>query len=319
MALHTYIPSAEILSKHFKGFKDEELPGYLHILLEARYANDADVLTDFKPYFESAHLDARIQFHDEIGIDLHPDAGLDDNIDTISYPASLPVKAKRGLFGEAFSGLLTETCTYIGDHSWVIPVFLFRFHQEAGAYLFTLRRNPDAKREMHGRKSDDFIAICIDEDGNLERVLSGEAKWRKTLTQSVVDALLYGDKVKDEKTGISEHNGRGILDGFNRAVDPPHGLKQVQRILKSLDPEGHADTIFSIDQAVLANTSTLPRTNLIVIAGNGGARRKPSTPMIPWKSKPEGYTSSKDLQVVEVIFDGGETMIDALYDALYED
>ena len=318
MSLHDYEPPDDIISKYFKGYKDEEIPGYLHTLLESKYTKPSEVIADFKPYFESAHRDARAEFHDEIGINLHPDADPETGEPSISYPASLPTKAKRGLFGEAFSGLVTEVCNYIGGHSWKIPVFLFRFHSEAGAYLFTLRRNPAATREIHGRKGDDFIAICLDDHGSVVRVLSGEAKWRATLSQSIVDGLLLGKKDRKNPTGNLRHNGKGILNDFNKAVNPPPGLKQVQRILKQLDPDTFADAIFSIDEAVMALNSPIERTNLIVIAGNRNNTREPGDTFITHDAKPQGYTAANDLQVVEIVFNNGEEIIDGLYNVIFK-
>jgi hypothetical protein len=50
-----------------------------------------------RPYFESAHLDAREYFHAQIGISLHPDA-VGGPI-PVSYPNCLPSKAGRGNIG----------------------------------------------------------------------------------------------------------------------------------------------------------------------------------------------------------------------------
>lgn len=47
---------------------------YGHLLLEQKACIDDGLVAAFRPYFESAHLDAREYFHAQIGIDLHPDA-----------------------------------------------------------------------------------------------------------------------------------------------------------------------------------------------------------------------------------------------------
>lgn len=319
MPLHTHKPNEDLISKYFKSFNDEEIEGYMHILKVATFDDMQAVLDDFKPYFESAHLDARSVFHVEVGINLHPDAGIDDPVASISYPRTLPIRTRRGLFGEAFSGLLTELVPFIGKHNWQIPVFLFRFHAEIGAYLYTLRRDPSREREVHGRKGDDFIAIVLDENKTVVRVLSGEAKWRTKLQQSVVNNLLYGDKKTDPETGKLKHNGNGIINSLNQAVDPPHGLKQIQQILSAIAPDEYADTIVSIDEAVTAEQSNIECTNLIVLAGNRPPTLEDDGCLAPHDEKPDGYTSDRDLQIVEVLFESGEILTDALYDSLFEE
>src|SRR3546814_9253216 len=78
---------------------------YGHLLLEQQAESDDTLLSALRPYFESAHLDAREHFHRKIGISLHPDSPATPNV---TYPACLPTKALRGLFGEAMAGLVTE-------------------------------------------------------------------------------------------------------------------------------------------------------------------------------------------------------------------
>ena len=45
-----------------------------HLLLVQQSEIDGDLIDALRPYFESAHLDAREYFHEQIGISLHPDA-----------------------------------------------------------------------------------------------------------------------------------------------------------------------------------------------------------------------------------------------------
>lgn len=306
------------METYFQCYDDKSVGNYRHVLLEAKYEDPHLLATVLRPYFESVHLDARTVFHEEIGINLHPDADPTKAFPVV-YPNSLEFSARRGLFGEALAGLLTEVCEFIGGHDWNVPVFLFRFHQTAADYLYTLRRDPSQTRKLPGRTGDDFIAIVLDDDGGVVRVLAGEAKWRATLSESVVDSLVLGKKVKDKTTGKVAHNGKGIWTALNKAVDPPRGLKQLQKILKDIAPDEYGAAIRSIDEHVLADTPALPRTNLVVLAGNGGAKRKAGVPMISAQSHPAEYTSNADLQVVEIIFDQGEKMVDRLYDELWKD
>ncbi|WP_454018531.1 hypothetical protein [Azospirillum sp. Marseille-Q6669] len=291
---------------------------YGHLLLEQKSEIDDALINALRPYFESAHRDAREYFDNQIGINLHPDAG--GTLD-IAYPNCLPDKAKRGLFGEVMAGLVTEAYQeeFVGGHAWRVPIFLFRKHEDVENYLWALKFDRERKREIYGRHGTDFIGISLNRFGEVVRVIVGEAKWRKSLTDSALAELLYGEKVKNKETGVSEHNGRGIWFGVNRDSPIPWGLRQLQRLLEHRDPMGHASAIYSIDRAVLGVAPPPPRTDLILIAGDGAKRRKKGMVLIDHEEVPADYTAGNDLQVVEVILDGGEALISALYSSLWED
>jgi len=292
---------------------------YGHLLLEQRTAPDNDLVAALRPYFESAHLDARDYFHGQIGIDLHPDAGAPGE-DVCCYPNCLPPKALRGLFGEVMAGMLTEAfrSSFVGGHPWRVPVFLFRYHADVEAYLFSLARDDRRRREVFGRFGSDFIGVVLDDDGKVSRFIAGEAKWRKRLTDSVVDELMLGAYVTDRKTGERSRSGRGIWFEINRDTTVPHGLRQLQRLLEQQDPDGHAAAILSLDEAlILHHARPLPRTNLILIAGNGAKERETGAPLLEWEELPEEYTAPHDLQVVELILTDGELLIDGLYSMLW--
>jgi hypothetical protein len=83
-------------------------------------------------------------------------------------------------------------------------------------YLWALRFDPRRKREIYGRHGSDFIGIVLNAQGEITRVIVGEAKWRASLTDSVVDNPLFGPKEENEDTGKMVHNGRGIWFKVNR-------------------------------------------------------------------------------------------------------
>ena len=41
------------------------------------------------------------------------------------------------------AGMACEAYKFVGKHEWLIPVFLFRNHEDAGQYIYTLNRDPD--------------------------------------------------------------------------------------------------------------------------------------------------------------------------------
>jgi hypothetical protein len=314
--MHTCPPPKAELDERFDGYSSEN-GNFGHILLLQKAADDGTLAAALKPYFESAHLDARTIFHQDIGIDLHPDA--DGNPRPIEYPRCLPSTTRRGLFGEVMAGLVTESYEFVGAHDWCVPIFLFRYHEDARNYLFNLARNPERIRQTIGRLGSDFIGLLLDEDGAVIRFIAGEAKWRKTLTSSTVDMLMHGDKIDDPEGGEEKvHNGKGVWNAVNNDPPVPIGVRQLVRLLQEHDPESYDAAIFSMERAlVLENPDQLPRTDLIIVIGNGRARRDEMECLLPWKEMPEDYTAGNDLQLVEIVMKEGIKLIDALYDSLW--
>lgn len=310
MTLHTCPPPD--LDEWFKKYPSVE-GSYGHLLLEQKKAKEDGFFAELKPYFESAHLDARTVFHEFMGIDLHPDAAAGPA--EINYPSSLHLTTLKGFFGEALTGLIVEAYDLVGDHDWKVPVFLFRFHDDAKKYLYTLVRDPDQERQTIGRLGTDFIGISVDEDGKVDRLISGEAKWRKKLTQSVVNDVMLGPK---EKGLDVRQEGKGVWAELNKEVNPPNGLRELQIALKDIDPDGHAEIILSMDKLLSAYDShTVPKTDLVVIVGKGGAKREKRTSFIEWEEVPAAYTAGNDLQVVEIILSDGEDLVEELYSCLW--
>lgn len=277
------------------------------------------LIESLRPYFESAHLDAREHFHREIGIDLHPDA--EEEGAHAQYPGCLPAVARQGLFGEVIAGIVTESYDFVGKYKWCIPVFLFRYHADVERYLFDLARDPDRVRQIFGRFGSDFLGLSLGEDGSVARFIAGEAKWRQKLTKSVVAELLLGKLVDDpDGSGERVRSGKGIWYEINRDTPVPHGVRQLQRLLQERDPEGYSAAVFSMDRALLVRDAVpIPRTDLVLIAGNDTPGREEGCSLIPWEETPPEYTAGRDLQVVEVLLNDGEELIDAIYDRLWKE
>ncbi|MBU0657155.1 MAG: aminotransferase [Gammaproteobacteria bacterium] len=290
---------------------------YGHLLLEQKGKLSKSLVDALRPYFESAHLDAREYFHEAIGIDLHPDAGVVGS--HAQYPGCLPSTTRRGLFGEVMAGLVSESYNFVGGHSWSIPVFLFRYHADVEKYLFDLARDPSRKRTVFGRFGSDFLGVSFGKDGSVVRFIAGEAKWRKKLQPSVVKELLFGEWTKDDD-GNRVRSGKGIWYEVNRDTPVPHGLRQLQRLLESGDPVKYSAAILSLDKALLRRGGVkLPRTDLVLIAGNDVPTRGSAKSLIPWEKAPSEYTAGNNFQVVEVILKDGEKLIDAVYDSLWRE
>lgn len=323
--MHTCPPPKKALEKWLVNYPSTK-SRYGHLLLEEK-TSDQELIDALIPYFESAHLDAREYFHDVIGMNLHPDAGEDGY--HAQYPSCLPPTAIKGLFGEVMAGLMTESFEFIGKYNWSIPVFLFRYHADAEKYLFDLARDDKSTRSVFGRFGSDFLGLAFDEDGSVVRLIAGEAKWRKKLQPATIDELLNGkwatqknkkgknERIKDAD-GNSMRDGKGIWSEINKDTPVPHGLRQLQRILKENDPDKYAMAILSMDKALsLKNPQNIPRTDLVLIVGNDVPSREERMPLIPWEESPAEYTAGNDLQVVEVVLNDGEDLIDAIYQGLW--
>ncbi len=145
------------------------------------------------------------------------------------------------------AGHVTEGYKLVGEHDWCVPIFLFRYHEDARNYLVALTRNPKKKRQTIGRLRSDFIGLLLDKDSAVVRFIAGEAKWLKTLTQSVVDSLMHGKKIDDPASGGEKvHSGNGVWNDVNNDPPVPIGMRQLMRLLQEHDPEGYDAAILSM-------------------------------------------------------------------------
>ena len=311
--MHTCPPPISLLTQWLKGVA--HLNGnYGHILFEQAAPIDDAVVAGLRPYFESAHLDAREVFHRAARIDLHPDANSPGG--NAQYPNCLPSTAKKGLFGEVMAGLMVEAYKFAGGHRWTIPIFLFRYHAEVEAYIFDLARDPARVREVSGRHGNDFIALGIDPaTREVVRFIAGEAKWRAKLTPATMDELMLGEWTGP--AGARVRSGYGIWNEMNTGLAAPQGLEQINKLLCEKARDQYAETIVSLDRALLIGAAPLPRTDYVFIAGNKAARRQAGTAYLPTGAPPADYSAGRPLQVVEMVVEGGVDLIERLYESLW--
>jgi hypothetical protein len=286
---------------------------YGHLLLEqvAHPLTDADV-AELRPYFESAHRDAREVFHRAARISLDPEDG--DFGSHAKYPNCLPPKTIRGLFGEVMCGLVAEAYNLVGGKKWRVPIFLFREHAPVARYIFDLVRDPARKKEVHGRSGNDFIGLELANDGTVIAFIAGEAKWRADLTASTMDAIMKGDGNGKGAQRVWADNG--VWNDINTALLVPQGIQQMSDLLRNKDPAGYARTIYSLDEALLGRASP-PRTDMILVAGNRSASRAVGSALLPTAAPPPDYKAGRPLQIVEIVLVGGEDVIERLYTSLW--
>jgi hypothetical protein len=287
---------------------------YGHILLEQALPQDAQLGDALRIYFESAHADAREVFHAAARIDLHPDAGAPGG--HAQYPRCLPPTAQKGLFGEVMAGLIMESFKFVGAHHWTIPIFLFRYHTQVGTYIFNLARDPTRVHQISGRHGNDFIALGIDpKTGAVARFIAGEAKWRATLTPSVMEEMMLGGWTRPP--GPRVRSGNGVWADINTSVPVPEGLEQLSRLLREKAPDDFAEVIVSLDEALLIDAVPLPRTDYVFVAGNKARERLAGQTYLPVAAPPPDYTVGRALQVVELVIEDGNPFIQQLYASLW--
>lgn len=310
--LHTENPPLAAL----KSFFTDATGGsgtYGHLLLEQSTAPFQDAIVDaLRPYFESAHADAREHFHKAVRISLHPEAG-EMGADA-TYPNCLPPKTIRGLFGEVMAGMIAEAYPMVGTKSWRIPIFLFRGHGAAEDYIFDLARDPTKKREVHGRPGNDFIGLEMAADGTVTAFIAGEAKWRADLTASTMDTIMKGDGTGKGPARVYKDNG--VWNDINTALPVPKGLQQMCDLLAIKDRDAFARTILSLDEALLGKSSP-PRTDLVLVAGNRSPKRPKGATLLPTAAAPADYKATRPLQIVEIVLEGGEDLIKRIYTSLW--
>jgi hypothetical protein len=314
--MHTCDPPSNALQSWLEGWF-RTAPGYTHLLLQAKQPSPPDLAASLRPYFESAHADARRVFHKYAKLDLHPDAAGDGSAP--QYPSSLPTTTRHGLFGEVLAGLVVQAYRPDSGHTWSVPVFLFRHHADVGKYLFHLARDPSSTRQLWGRFGDDFIGVSFGPSGGIERFIVGEAKYRKSATKLTVDDLLLGSRAqKPPKSGHFVRKDDGIWRGFKEAPPVPEGLGQLQAILVECAPDQYAEAILSLDRILAIHPQqTVPRTDLVVIAGDTPATRKSGDTNVDPNVRPQEYDAGRDLHVVEVFLHNGAGLIESLYDSLW--
>ena len=286
---------------------------YGHLLLEQTVPDfDDATVAALRPYFESAHADAREVFHRAARISLHPEPIARGA--NATYPNCLPPKAIRGLFGEVMAGLISEAYPLVGGKSWKVPIFLFRFHGPVERYIFDLVQDPARVKEVHGRPGNDFIVLEIAPDGSVTGFIAGEAKWRTGLTPSTMTAIMKGDGTG--KGAARVYHGNGVWNEINTGLAVPQGLQQICDLLTIKDRDGHAATILSLDKALLGGPAP-PRTDLVLIAGNRAKTRAKGITYLPTGAPPPDYKVKRPLQVVELVLADGEKLIDRLYKSLW--
>lgn len=245
-------------------------------------------------YLERAHADARELFHSTIHLSLDP---VPVQRNQPSYPHDMPLKAKKGFFGEALCGMFTEAMEMLGGDEWIIPAFLFRLHQEAEEHLFRLMMNEEVPKDIPGRSGSDFLAISITKEGRIKKFLSGEAKCHDTFNITKC---------------------RKFLEELSREGPTPVSLPQLIRILEDQDQGQLTGLIAAIDEVFQTRSyDKIPKLNLFLYMYDKPGVKSCAAARISGELKDCSYNGGGPLHVFEVWIPDGTELVKKAYDRIY--
>lgn len=148
---------------------------YRHQFLEENTDWYEEGIQELKTYVHRAHEDARNHLRKLAASTLDP-LGAPSSFDpSQGYPEQLDILTLKGYLGEIFAALIIEHFAPFGNPFWIVPAFLFRFHNLAYDRLEEIRAGKPAK-PTPGRTGNDCLAFQFDEQGKVLRVLCAEAK-----------------------------------------------------------------------------------------------------------------------------------------------
>ncbi|MBL4543950.1 MAG: hypothetical protein JKP97_19580, partial [Rhodobacteraceae bacterium] len=196
--------------------------------------NFSQVRDELIAYVQEALDDARRRIRKGFNDDLSPFRGAADD-PAAHYPAMLNRITLQGYLGETLAGLAVEHFGAFGHSDWLVPAFLFRFHDTEfqhldlinGRLLMGESHHPDAESERRpGRTGDDAIAFRIDTNGEITHVLTLEAKClaknKPATIQDAHEKLSAGQRrpsgVRELVNLLSEYDSHQAQDWVARLV-----------------------------------------------------------------------------------------------------
>ena len=245
-------------------------------------------------YLERAHEDARLLFESSLGLDLDPVAPRQVRL---SYPRDLPLRTKKGYFGEALCGMMAEVTEIVGRDRWLVPAFLFRLHQEAEEYLFRLMLGEGVPRDIPGRTGSDFVALCLGDDGKIRKFLVGEAKCHEVFNATKC------------REALAKLGGEGPT---------PVSLPQLKRIVQDRGGQGADRVVAAIEDVIFHQKfGSIERTNLFLYVFDRPGVATYDSARITDEVKRAGYKCPMPLHVFEVCIPDGSELVRTAYDRVY--
>ncbi len=260
----------------------------------------AAVREQLKAYIEEAHDDARRRLREAFEDDLSPfnDPATDP---AANYPAVLHRVTLQGYFGETLGILAIEHWGAHGQTDWIVPAFLFRFHDTEFQHLDVINQriaagnqhDSDAEEEVRpGRTGDDGIAFRRDGQNRITDVLTLESKCLKT------------------------HNTQKIKDAHQKlatAPNRPPGVRELIEILRDYDdPEAKAwvEALLKVWHDGCAEAA---RHDSVAYVCGQYPRRPARVAWMKAEAPHEAYTVERALEAMEFHICDLDVVIDGLY------
>jgi hypothetical protein len=292
--------SSEILEHWFSQQRSRPAVDYEHLLLRQENHRQWDKhFESIKAYFETAHMDARQYFHENAGICLHPLENKLEAKKNYCYPNDLDETTKAGFFGEVMNAFLIEHAGIMGKGQWQVPVFLFRFHQDVENHIHELNQGIVRRSRTLGRLGNDCLGIVVDENSKVVGIITGESKFRKSLSEA-----------EGEELNSKVHHG------FCNEADAPVNLMKFARLLEKKDAKLYQETITSLEAINKRQKTVTERQHIYSLIVCKTKKQYPPT-YISQTKKHEKYKIKRPLQCVEIILPDGKTLITELYSSLY--
>ncbi len=268
---------------------------YWHLHVSQKSSGNLDaLLNEFKRFFELAHKDSRIRFHNMAGISLDP---LNSAPPPCSYPKDLPLNTKKGYFGEVLCGIFGFFYQIVEKKKWSIPVFLFRNHDDAADYLFRLSRGEKIGSDIIGRRGNDFLALELSSNNEVKSFLVSEAKCHKNFSTTI---------------------SKKVHEDLSAEKLVPINVGRMREILMDLKPAGWEEIRNSLGEILFENKiSGVNRIDMFTYIFEDPKIKEYPPTRIPSDKKHVEYKNNRSLQAIEVFFPERESFLIALYDKLF--
>ena len=283
---------------------DQHLPDphkhYRLRLWRENRAGLAEIRAELIGYFDEAFEDARQRIRRGFEDDLSPfnDPAVDP---AANYPALLHRATLQGYLGETLAILAVEHWGAHGHTDWVVPAFLFRFHDQEFQHLEAINErllageayDPDRVAERRpGRTGDDGLAFRMNADNIITDVLTLESK-----------CLARNNNAK-----IQEAHEK-LATGGSR----PSGIRELINLLEEYDtPEAQV-----WQQALLElwrqGYRVAVRYDGIGYACGRVPAQRGRVAWMPADGPHPAYTARRKLEGMEFQFEDLTTVVDTLY------
>lgn len=253
-------------------------------------------------YLEEAFDDARRRLRHGFEDTLSPfnDPATDP---AAHYPGLLHRVTLQGYFGETLAGLAVEHWGAHGQTDWIVPAFLFRFHDQEFQHLELIaerlrageEHDPDAEREQRpGRTGDDAIAFRMNGQNLITDVLTLEAK---CLGRSI------NAKIEEAHAKLSN------------AGPLPSGIRELINLLSEYDTLEANVWGEALIRLRLDGYRRAARYDGVAYACGQIPRRSGRVAWMPAREPHPAYTVTRNLEGMEFQFPDLPTLIATLYRA----